>query len=72
MQKKMKTTQEHPVALQRSYMMKNYVAFVMMNNATASLFPVDIVPLAMIVHREADGERKQKGKSTIDMDSYVI
>ena len=31
--------------------MKNCVAFVMMNNAVASLFLVDIVPLAMTVHR---------------------
>lgn len=51
MQKMRKKIQEHIVALQRSYMMKNYVAFVMINNATASLFLVDIVPLAMTVHR---------------------
>lgn len=52
MQKMINKIQEHIVALhQRSYMMKNYVAFVMMNNATASLFLVDTVPLAMTAHR---------------------
>lgn len=44
-------SQEYLAPLQRSYMMKNYASFAMMNNATASLFLVVIVLLAMTVHR---------------------